>query len=41
MALMLVRMMTESGTYDPEAAVLAYQFWIDFGMPRDVLDIPD
>ena len=29
MALLLARMLTERGTYDPDAALRAYQFWLD------------
>ncbi|AKH19903.1 ADP-ribosylglycohydrolase family protein [Sedimenticola thiotaurini] len=29
MALLLARMLTERGTYDPDAALQAYQFWLD------------
>ena len=29
MALLLVRMLTERGAYDPNAALQAYQFWLD------------
>ena len=29
MALLLARMLTERGVYDPDAALRAYQFWLD------------
>jgi len=29
MALLLARMLTERGAYDPDAALQTYQFWLD------------